>query len=438
MLIMISFIVSLYNYELNFAFLVFWIHVAAMLHHQWDVYAVKARWIFLFPFVIRTIMGSIPGVVKGKRVGYGKFQVGLLLFAAVVGLSTVDAYMQPLSIYRVVSVWWLLIALGVVIWRYMDNREKIIAWLQIAVIISTGFLFISLFVQEWFSPMLSGSFRFKGVYFNPNTLGVALIFHLPVSFFLYLYAKRRPDMKGFWELFFLGAFVLGVLSLLLSGSRASVGGVVIGGMAAFTLYYRKRIMLLGLIVMLLMGAFFSIFEEVIQSRFFQRVLLREESIETFSGRTEIWDVSMELFREKPFLGYGFGTSDFVISTGGNPELVDYSKRFGLHAHNSIVRALLEMGLLGASFIIVLAVVLPFNFLKLASRVQSEELLLLLLTLFAVFVAGLANSFFESWLESVGSVTCFLYWLSVTLIFRIDFTPDDFVEPEDKPKVQRSF
>jgi len=91
-----------------------------------------------------------------------------------------------------------------------------------------------------------------------------------------------------------------------------------------------------------------------------------------------------------------------------------------------------MGLVGTSFLVIVAIALPLKFLGLISRVRSKELLLLLLTLFVIFLSGLVNSIFESWLESVGSIICFLYWLSVTLIYRIDVTPDDFVEPGDTP------
>jgi len=432
MLLLISFLLSLYNYELNFAFLIFWVHVAAMLHPKWDMYAANVRFLYLFLFAARVVMGSLPGVVKGKRAGYTGFHVGLLLFAVIVGASTIDAYVQPVSLYRVISVWWLLIALGIVIWRYMDNREKIVTWLKISVIISTCFLFISLFVQDWFSALLSGSFRFRGLYLNPNAMGVALIYHLPCSFFLYVYARGRPDHGSFSRLFFLGAFILGVFCLLLTGSRASIGGLIIGGMAGLTLYYRSRIILIGFIVMLIVGAGISIFEEAIQSRLFQNVILRKGTIETMSDRERLWEISIKLFKEKPFWGYGFGTSDLVISSRGNPELLDTTKRFGLQSHNSFLRGLLEMGLVGTSFLIMVVIALPLKFLGLISRVRSKELLLLLLTLFVIFLSGLMNSIFESWLESVGSIICFLYWLSVTLIYRIDVTPDDFVEPGDTP------
>ncbi len=437
MLIMMSFVVSIYNYELNLAFLIFWLHVAAMLHHQWDVYAQNARFLFLFPFVARAVMRGIPNVVKGKKIGYTNLHLWLFLFAIVVGLSTVDAFMQPLSIYRVISIWWLLIALGMIIWRYIDNREKIITWFKIVVIINTAFFSISLMVGDWFSMASWGALRFKGLYFNPNTVGLISIFHLPASLFLYLYAKRRPEEGNFWRLFFLGAFVIGALCLLLSGSRSSIGGLIIGGAAGVTLYYRSRIMIVGFIFVLLLGAAYFIFQDAIKGRFFQDVIIREETIENYAGREELWNISWELLKKKPLLGYGFGTSDFAISTRGNPELIDYSHRFGSHSHNSLLRCFVEMGVMGTFFIILLVILLPFKFLSLVTRVQSEELLLLLLTCFVIFVAGFANSFFESWLTSVGSALCFLFWLSVLFIYRIDFTPDDFVESGDRPKVKMS-
>jgi O-antigen ligase len=78
-------------------------------------------------------------------------------------------------------------------------------------------------------------------------------------------------------------------------------------------------------------------------------LFRANSLANMSGRTEIWTVALESFRDRPILGYGFTFgSDPLMSAAtlraftGKGESLDFPT-----LHNGYVQAALDSGLLGA-------------------------------------------------------------------------------------------
>jgi len=68
---------------------------------------------------------------------------------------------------------------------------------------------------------------------------------------------------------------------------------------------------------------------------------RVEEVEGFNGRTELWQGALVLLRERPVLGYGY--------QGSRGLLLDILPWAG-HAHNAVIEALLDLGVLGAALI----------------------------------------------------------------------------------------
>jgi hypothetical protein len=111
-----------------------------------------------------------------------------------------DAYVQPLSLYRTISLWLLFIAICFTLWRYIDSREKITEWIRIAVHVITLWLLIGLIYHRGnpeMAEITQQASRYSGAYYNPNMLGLATMIQIPYSFFLYRYEKNK-NKKGFY------------------------------------------------------------------------------------------------------------------------------------------------------------------------------------------------------------------------------------------------
>lgn len=82
---------------------------------------------------------------------------------------------------------------------------------------------------------------------------------------------------------------------------------------------------------------------VLEINFVTELYSREESNDaTLSGRTTIWEKSIEMIIKKPWLGYGFSTFYSDLTSWF---FVDY---VAPHAHNAWINAAFESGLIGAS------------------------------------------------------------------------------------------
>jgi len=68
---------------------------------------------------------------------------------------------------------------------------------------------------------------------------------------------------------------------------------------------------------------------------------RAEDVETLNGRAELWEGALTLLREQPVFGYGY--------QGSRRLLLDILPWAG-HAHNAMIEALLDLGVLGATLI----------------------------------------------------------------------------------------
>jgi len=323
------------------------------------------------------------------------------------------------------------LALSISIWKYIDSREKIVEWLKLSVYISTVFVILCFIFWNWrYDPYFV--FRLKGVYFNPNMLGITMVLHIPASFFLFWYERNRNN-RGL-SLFYLAALAAGFVALFLSGSRASIGGLVVAGLLAVAAHYRSRLIVIMAVLALFLGATYTVVEKMFQSDFFRGVVLRQKTLDTIGGREYIWELAVDLFKEKPMLGYGFGVSDYVLSSEGDPDKLDPTARFGKQAHSSFLRSILEVGIVGTIMLVLYLIYFPMKFLAFIRKIRSAELHMLTLFIMTIIVAGLLNSMFEAWLYSAGSMITFVFWWCNFLVYKIDANMDDFVETGDTPRV----
>lgn len=100
---------------------------------------------------------------------------------------------------------------------------------------------------------------------------------------------------------------------------------------------------------------------------------------SFTGRIFIWDVSLELIKERLYFGYGMGSSVFLLP--------DYLSEVGFkasHAHNMYFQILLTVGFLGLLYFILLII---FSVIRLFHMKEYGVICLLAL----ICVVGLLES-----------------------------------------------
>jgi hypothetical protein len=159
-----------------------------------------------------------------------------------------------------------------------------------------------------------GRVRYVGVLQDPNEVALAVGCSMPLA--VALFQRRRTQT---WWMTAVATVILGVICIKFTGSR---GGILIF-LAVLAAYFIQRFGWKGVLagslaagptMLLLMGA--------------KRADADESSVE----RLECWNAGMEMWRENPLFGVGFG---------------QFTEHHYLTAHNSFVLAPAELGTPGA-------------------------------------------------------------------------------------------
>ncbi len=123
-------------------------------------------------------------------------------------------------------------------------------------------------------------------------------------------------------------------------------------------------------------------------------------------RFKMWTGVWPLFWKQKLTGYGFASSHLLVFPFTRDE------EAGRALHNSYLEIFGDLGLPGFILLFLLLCQVSAKSVMLIQQ-RGEYLERNINAVFiAVFVAGSANAFFESWMFSVGNLTSLLYWVPV--------------------------
>jgi O-antigen ligase len=233
----------------------------------------------------------------------------------------------------------------------------------------------------------------QGLFGNPNMLGMVYAILLPVA------ASRFHHKRGLVTAA-LPAMLLGFL--VLSQSRAGLLGGVFGVGVFYAVYYGKKIWIMLFLFLCLAVPFAVVRQTNVLDEAEQSILRGETSVDEMgSGRIGLWKEAYKRFRERPILGYGFGTAGDYYMSDGEP----------FRWHSSFTQTGVELGVIGLFFYIL---TVGYSGVKMAQyhlvEVRSGAVRALVGGFVGGWFGGMFNSFFESWFFSVGNFATVLAWM----------------------------
>jgi O-antigen ligase len=221
--------------------------------------------------------------------------------------------------------------------------------------------------------------RIYSTWGEPNVFGDYLVFVLPV-FCSLLFSKR----KKYWKIIYGIAFALGIVTLLLTYTRAS-WVAIFGALVFLLIYKKKKLILLSFIGISILVAF-------VPSPISQRIkTIFQLSHSTNRERILIWKASIKMIKKSPIIGIGLGTLSKVY-----PEYkLPHAQREEIHScHNLYFRFLVEIGILGLMIFIYAMVILFRMGFKFLSTKRDEFWHPLIEGVLAVLVGILILGLFE--------------------------------------------
>lgn len=251
--------------------------------------------------------------------------------------------------------------------------------------ITIGFLCIG--YQAW-----HGSFRAAGFYGHPMTFGGFLCIYLPVItvwFFESLKHKNKQTLLS-------GVvFALALMAWLFNATRGA--WVALAPVILFIVGYysikNKKIMA-SCLIMLCVGGFYL----VNNPRFVQRTAtIVSKTDSSNNGRFILWNESVDVFKEHPFLGVGLGQAKKAIRAKKHIS-------WFTHYHSNIFQMLAENGAVG---LIGYLYFVGYFFVKSFKQFLSAKCplsLIMAASTFALFIQGLTEYNFGN------SAVMKAYWL----------------------------
>jgi O-antigen ligase len=240
---------------------------------------------------------------------------------------------------------------------------------------------------------------------------VALI--LPLAVGLYLYKKHNPLV----QVTLISLIIIILVGLVLSYTRAAWLSVLASIGIAIVLYYKiswKPIAILtGIAVLIVIIRWDQIEMELERNKYehtteaFDERLQSAANISTDASNLERinrWSCAIEMFKQRPVMGYGPGTYAFEYAPFQRPEnLTIISTNFGDmgNAHSEYLGALAETGLIGMLTLIAVVFTIFYTGITLYHRLPKtykEDRIFVLSTIMALstyFIHAFLNNYLDT-------------------------------------------
>ncbi|WP_027419930.1 O-antigen ligase family protein [Crocinitomix catalasitica] len=357
---------------------------------------------FLFYLKDRQLFGKVPKVF----IYFVPFFISatISLFLAQNMASTLPKTVSFILLYSTVPIFVV----------FLHRTQKMMFWQSLMTFI-IGMLTIGI-VLRFVAPDIANisSGRFKGIFGNPN--GVGLFLNLVFVLWIVL---REYGLTKFTRLENRYIFGVILISLIWSGSRNAMMSIMI-------FYFVYKIIKINWFLALLMVAaivilsdpFFELLIDIIEF-FGLQEFFRIESIEEGSGRKVAWVFGWQQVEKYYFFGGGFGYAADLYAA--NYSVLSRLGHEG-NAHNSYLTFWLNTGIIG--------VILYFGGLLTAVIKAMKKNYLVI----AFFICICFNIMYESWL--VASLNPFtIIFLTILTIFIANLRGEDYspVSIENSPK-----
>ena len=294
-------------------------------------------------------------------------------------------------------------------------RGFAVAWLVVAIVSFLAAILVPAFGRM--QDVHVGAWQ--GLYFEKNQLGG----HMARAA---IFAAFLAIMDGKYRWLWSGALALSIALVLLSTSKSSLLGLLVGlGILAVGAWMKQGVRVgllplwLGVIAAILTGAVFVFAPDLV----FQ--LLGRDA--TLTGRTDIWFALADNIEERPWLGYGYGAFWAPESAPGN-WLREALQWDAPTAHNGWLEVTVALGLIGL-------ILLTLDFLLTTSR----AVLAAVNTWTGLFaLAFIAQFFLFSLSESASLQQNSIVWLIyVALAAKLSMRPKQIVPVRPAPSLSRA-
>lgn len=223
-------------------------------------------------------------------------------------------------------------------------------------------------MKEWVGAAHIPGGRLTGITGAANTMGYISGLSLLALYYYRLYLPKMPRFISVYWLFVL----FHVAALYMSNSRTSMAALAIS-IAVAGLMRPTNLRLAALFLGLCVGI---IGLSAVSSNDLFSMLARSgeaSEIESGTGRTAIWKVTMDLIAERPWFGWGYSASTYLLPQ--HAAQVGFSVN---QTHNAALQVALSIGFVGLGLFITLLLIKLYYSIKSGEQLNVAFIIFLLI------------------------------------------------------------
>lgn len=385
------------------------------------------------PLLLGVLIVFVFKAISGKSIDpkIYKHPVSIAVFAYVLWM----VFTSITSEFPIVSIKFLLAKLWFIIPLYflmveVFKRKKYIRYFYISYLIPLVGVIIYTVIRHasYGFDKEAGHWVMEPFYKDHTSYGAVLAMFFPVVLGLVLLKKQNLLTRVFYATL----FIIITIGLVFSLTRAAWLSVVVAGVLYLVMQFRIKLRAI-LFSIFLLGTFVWVIQDELvillsgnDQDSSDNLMEHVESMSNISTdasnleRLNRWNCAMEMFYERPMMGWGPGTYQFVYAPfqrSADLTIISTNQGDGGNAHSDYLGPLAEQGVLGLVMYLALVLAISFVAFRLYYTLKDKEMrsyvIISYLGLFTYFVHGVLNNYLDTDKVSVP------FWGFIAVIVSID-------------------
>lgn len=380
----------------------------------------------LFFFLIKILQS------KTKDYFLVKHPVGIsiLLYLSWMFITSLSSEMPLVSFKFLAAHLWFVIPLFFMAFPLFKKEKNILLffWFSIGGL-SIVVLYTTLMHAHYGFSEEVGRWIMSPFYNDHTAYGMALAFFLPITFGLVMWKKIGSWQRGIA----LGVSALFILAFYLSYSRAAWLSLVVGTFMVIILKFKiqfRYFLLMSLAALLLVFANMQSIKDYLEMNKTQSSRNFVEHVQSSSNvmsdasnleRINRWNCALRLFQERPVLGWGPGTYQFVygpMQRSDERTIISTNSGDAGTAHSEYLGPLAESGFIGLIAILGVFLSLLSTGFKVYNQAKTKDIKYLALISTAALATYLSHGFLNNFLDTDKASVPF--WTIAAILVALDW------------------
>lgn len=359
------------------------------------------RWFFLGALIIVAYFTGESLALKPPTI--------VLFFVVAVAPSLLNSINQKESLIKFLS--FIVVVWGNYIYfSSLETKEDMELALKIIMIVMIVFEIQNLIIHRYDGDRLAGNTT------NPNTLGVYSNLSFLAAYFWF------SNTQGIKKFVFLGLMGVSVYLAVMSVSRTAFVTICVNIFFCLFIQFRKS----GFSYLLLLPALLVFILAMTGNLQFLGIEALNRLTEEGSGRDELWEKGINVWKSHPVFGCGYDVSLYLN------DLDEFYYPF----HNSYISILAEIGIWGVTILGICFINDFFrSFREFLNSLREEKISFLSFSVL-MMIELLIAAWSESFLFAVGSTEACTFWMIFvwTLVFREKFAYSEELKMDNDSEV----